>query len=125
MCSSDLSAAGYYLHLEPGNTFFAAGVWMVETPIATRIRASIDSQPDRWLGARAQAGQMMEGESLKRVPAPWTADHPLADDLRRKNWCASVRFTEAEVLGDDFVERVGAATLQMRPLVRFLDEATG
>lgn len=117
------SATGYYLHLEPGNSFFAGGLWLPEPAVAGKIRVAIDTHPDGWTTATRAAGGLDDGPTLARVPKPFPADHPLAEDLRRKSFTARVCFTDEEVVADDFVERIAAAAARIAPLVRFVAAA--
>jgi uncharacterized protein (TIGR02453 family) len=119
------SATGYYLHLEPGASFLTGGLWLPEPAVAARIRAAIDAHAPRWVEIRDALGGLDTGESLVRTPKPFAADHPLADDLRRKSFTASVRLTDAEVCAGDFVERVAAGCGRLVPLVGFLGDAVG
>ncbi|MDP2306127.1 MAG: DUF2461 domain-containing protein [Pseudomonadota bacterium] len=119
------SATGYYLHLDPAGSFFTGGLWQPEPAVAAKIRAAIDTHAPSWVAIRDALGGLDAGESLVRTPKGFAADHPLADDLRRKGFTASTRLTEAEVCGDDFVERVARACQRLQPLVGFLGEAVG
>lgn len=119
------SGTGYYLHLEPANCFFVGGTWMPEPAVAARIRAAIDAHQPAWVAARDAAGGLYAGETLARVPKPFPADHPLAEDLRRKSFTAWQRFSEDDVVAADFGDRVVAATARLAPLVRFLSDVVG
>lgn len=118
------SATGYYLHLAPRGSFFAGGLWMPEPTVAMQIRTAIAANPAGWIAARDGAGGLGAGESLVRVPKPWTAEHPLAEDLRRKSFIAAVNFTDADVTSPDFARSVVAAAARIAPLVAFLAGAT-
>ena len=50
----------------------------------------------------------MWGQSLKRPPRGYDPDHPLIDDLKRKDFVAVTRFSEAEACAPDFPERFAA-----------------
>ena len=65
------------------------------------------------------------GESLKRVPSGYDKDHPLAEDLKRKNFAALERLSEDEATGPDFLQRYARACEPMAPVVRFLCRAVG
>jgi uncharacterized protein (TIGR02453 family) len=86
--AKDAHAPGYYLHIGPGEVFAGGGVGHPDTDAAKRIREAIVADPERWKRAtrRGAFAKRLElgGDSLKRVP-PWAdADHPLAEDLKRK-----------------------------------------
>src|SRR5512138_821173 len=44
----DVHAPGFYLHLEPGGSFFSAGIWGPEPPLAKAIRDRIQAKPREW-----------------------------------------------------------------------------
>mgnify|MGYP003735318431 FL=1 len=40
--------AGYYLHIQPGKSFAAGGIWVPETAVLGKIRQEIDYNFDEW-----------------------------------------------------------------------------
>lgn len=50
------AATGYYLHLEPGASFFTGGLWQPEPVVAARIRGAIDAHAQRWVEIRDALG---------------------------------------------------------------------
>lgn len=117
-------APGFYLHLEPGRVFAAAGVWHPDGPALARIREALVEKTDAWrevtspkaLGPRAE----MAGESLKRPPRGFDPDHPLIEDIKRKDFFAVARFTEEEACAPGFIEEFAATCRTFSPLARFL-----
>jgi uncharacterized protein (DUF2461 family) len=67
----------------------------------------------------------LEGESLKRPPTGFDADHRLIDDLKRKDFIASTRFTQSEVTSPDFLFTYAETVQAGAPFMRFLCEALG
>jgi|SRR5579871_3372702 len=118
------SKPGFYLHLSPGESFVAAGMWQPLPPELLRIRTAMVRDPAGWRRATAK-GVELEGESLKRVPRGFDPEHPLAEDLKRKDFVASVEFSERQVLARGFDRRFLDACRQLDPLNRFLAKATG
>lgn len=88
----DVHAPGFYLHIEPEGCFVGAGIWRPESKTLNQIRTFIDDNPAAWkraLQAPGFAGQFtLEGDSLKRPPRGYAADHPLIEDLKRKDFIA-------------------------------------
>jgi uncharacterized protein (TIGR02453 family) len=125
--ATDAHTPGYYLHLGPDEVFAGGGIWHPSTEAATRIREAIIAEPERWRGVtrgRAFAKRFtLGGDSLKRVP-PWAdAEHQFADDLRRKDFFASTRLTQEEVVAPGFVDRYARTCGGVAPLVHFLCDA--
>ena len=126
----DVHAPGFYLHLEPRGSFAALGLWRPETANAYRVRQAIVDDAAGW--RRAAHGKAfrevygdLEGESLKRPPSGFDAEHPLIDDLKRKDFIASGRFSQAEVTASDFIDTYAGTVRAGAPFMRFLCEALG
>jgi uncharacterized protein (TIGR02453 family) len=123
----DVHAPGYYLHIGLGETFAGAGIWHPDTDAATRIREAIVADPDRWKRATRQGAfakrMQLGGDSLKRVP-PWAdADHPFADDLKRKDYYGWARLTEEDVTAPGFVDEYARICRASVPLMQLLCDA--
>ena len=65
------------------------------------------------------------GESLKRPPKGYDPDHPLIDELKRKDFIAYAPFTEKQACSNDFPKRLAAAFRLMAPLTAYLTRAVG
>jgi uncharacterized protein (TIGR02453 family) len=125
--AKDVHAPGYYLHIGPGEVFAGGGIWHPNTEAATRIREAIVADPAKW--RRATRGGTfarrleLGGETLKRVP-PWAdAEHPFADDLKRKDFFGWARLSEDDVVAPGFVDEYAGICRAAAPLMRFLCDA--
>ncbi|HEV3230999.1 MAG TPA: TIGR02453 family protein [Candidatus Dormibacteraeota bacterium] len=122
-------APGYYLHIEPGETFAGGGIHMPDNPTLTRVRDAIVADPAGWkriVGDPTFAPMAVHlGESLKRAPQGYAPDHELVADLKRKSYTWHVKFTEAEVCGADFMARYLDACRTAAPYTGFLARAVG
>ena len=109
IAGKDVHAPGFYLHLEPGSVFAGCGIWHPESKVATKIREAIVDKPDAWRAAIGNATFRnvfkFGGESLKRPPRGFDANHPLIEDLKRKDFIGTGELDEEIVCGDDFLER--------------------
>lgn len=123
----DAHAPGFYLHMEPGGVFAASGVWHPDGPALAKIRDMIAGNPGGWrkvtspraLGPRGA----LAGETLKRPPRGYDPDHPLIEDLKRKDFFALARFTEDESCAPGFMEEFGKTCRTFAPMTRFLTKA--
>jgi uncharacterized protein (TIGR02453 family) len=122
--SKDVRAPGFYLHLAPGDVFAGGGIWHPDTKTANAIREAIAADPDGWRAAVAGV-ELGDGDALKRVPQGFAKDHPLAEDLKRKDFAAIERMSEEEATAPLFLERYAEACRSMAPLMRFLCRAVG
>ena len=125
--AKDVHAPGFYLHLEPGNVFAAVGMWRPEAEPLRLVREAIVEHPERWrkaiVGKRFRELYELEGEVLKRPPRGFPPDHPLAEDLRRKDFVASTSFEAAEIFEPDFLRRYAATARAAAPFMAFLTGA--
>ncbi|MCI4339875.1 MAG: TIGR02453 family protein [Thermoplasmata archaeon] len=115
---------GFYLHIEPGESIVASGIWRPEPPAAQRIRDAIVASPTHWAKVLPK-GVALGGEAYVRVPSGYPADHRFASALRQKDFFASVPISDAEVAGSAFGRAFETACRRLDPLNRFLAKATG
>lgn len=123
----DVHAPGLYVHIAPDECFLAAGLWRPEPEPLALVRQAIVESPDRWRRARDDRAFRrhftLEGDSLKRPPRGFPADHPCVEDLKRTDFIAVAELDEHDVLARNFLDAVAAAFAACRPLMRFLCRA--
>ena len=123
----DIHAPGFYVHLEPGECFLAAGVWRPDRETLAAIRQAIADRPDAWCravsGRRFQALWTLEGDALRRPPKGFPPDHPCIDDLKRTDYIAVADVEEADTYRPEFVDQVARAFAAARPFMQFLCQA--
>ncbi|MBS1778716.1 MAG: DUF2461 domain-containing protein [Bacteroidetes bacterium] len=120
--------AGYYMHIEPGKSFLAGGMWMPDAPILKKLRQEIDYNFDEFksiIGKPAFKKQFTkwEGEQLKTLPQGYTADNPAIEFLKMKSFIVSMPIADKDVLAKDSVKQIEKVYTQMKPLVDFLNRA--
>lgn len=120
-------APGFYLHLEPRQTFLGAGIWRPEAEPLTKIRTAIAEDPDGWMRTtRAKPFADLYGlggDSLKRAPAGFDPHHPLVDELKRKDFIAMRSLTDKAACSRGFLEETADTFAAAGPLVHFLCDA--
>lgn len=119
----DVHAPIFYLHFEPDNCFAAAGVWHPDNRALTRIRAAIVREPEQW--RKISSNFELEGDSLARPPRGYDPAHPFIEDIKRKDFIASVVLNERQVCGPKFMQIFTDACESMLPLVEFTTKALG
>jgi uncharacterized protein (TIGR02453 family) len=112
-------APGFYLHLDPEHNFGGGGAYRPDQPVLTRIRQYLAEHVDDWQKVR-DTGIEIRGERLTRVPAGFSRTHPLAEDLKMKDFYTGVGFSEADVTAPGFIDRYLDCCQQAAPLVKFL-----
>lgn len=118
---------GYYFHLEPGNTFVGGGFWAPNAPDLKRIRDDIafDASPLQKIINSTEFKTtfgVLEGEQLKTAPKGYAADHEAIDLLRYKQFLVRKRFTDAEALQPDFLNRASDTFKAMRPFFDYMSD---
>jgi len=125
--AKDAHALCYYLHLAPERNMVVAGVWRPDSSSLAKIREAIAGDPDEWQAAVSQPGfarrYELEGESLKRPPAGFDRDHPLVDDLKRKDFVAVSSLRERDVTARGFADELADRWREASPFMRFLCRA--
>ena len=125
----DGGTPAYYMHLEPHNSMIGAGIWRPEPGALKKIRDAIVADPKRWQritsGADFRSSCGMTGESLKRPPASYDPNHPLIEEIKRKDFATSSPLDDRDVCGADFMNVTLNAFRAAAPFVQFLAEAVG
>lgn len=126
----DAHAPGFYVHLQPGENFAGGGIWLPPGPVLSKIRNAIDRERDEWINVKAflensDNVSFFEGDSLKRPPQGYPADHPLIDDLKLKTLFAGRRLSNDEVSSSAFIDLVEEAFQDLVPMMRFINHALG
>jgi uncharacterized protein (TIGR02453 family) len=125
----DVHAPGFYLHVEPGRCGIGCGIWRPDSRSLLRIREAIVEDPAKWKrakGARDFRNRFeLGGESLKTAPRGFDAQHPLIEDLRRKDFVGWARLSQRTVTGPAFLGEFAAFCRAAGPLQRWLCDALG
>ena len=123
----DVHAPGFYLHIANDECFVGAGIWRPDGPSLNKIRSFIDENPKAWVKARDHAPFIehfaLAGDSLKRPPRGYVADHPLIDDLKRKDFIAIANLDKSQVLDENFVQLCADHFEQSDPYMYYLCSA--
>jgi len=125
----DVHAPGFYFHLEPDGVFVGVGIWHPETKTLNKIRDAILEHPNHWqeiVSDKAFTSTFeLVGDSLKRPPKGYDPEHPLIEDLKRKDFIASTPFSEEDACNPDFIDRFAEACRTASPFIGFLTTAIG
>jgi len=120
---------GYYIHIEPGKSFVAGGIYMPDAERLSKIRQEIDYNSTAFLKIlkdkkfRTFFPSLDDFDKLKTAPKGYPKDHPHIDLLKNKSYVVSHRFTDAEVTSKTFVKKVAATCKTLMPLNDFLAAA--
>lgn len=116
---------GYYLHIEPGNSFVGGGFWEPNPEDLKRIRQEIAADPKPL--QKIQSAKMfkeffgeLSGDQLKTMPRGFDAGLPGEDLIRRKQYLVMRRFDDKAVCSPDFVQQVVKTFKAMRPFFDYM-----
>ncbi|MAB66275.1 MAG: TIGR02453 family protein [Bacteroidetes bacterium] len=118
---------GHYIHIEPGNSFIAAGFFNPNSADLKLIREDIahDSKPLKTILEEKDFKKVwgtFKGDSVKTAPRGFDKDHPDLDLIRFKQFHLSHHFSDEEVLTEDFVFEVVKSFLVIRPYFDYMSE---
>jgi uncharacterized protein (TIGR02453 family) len=119
--------AGYYFHVEPGNSMIAGGAYMPPMPWLTAIREKINEQGDVFLKIIRDKEFVnifgeIEGEKLKSAPKGYSREHPYIELLKLKSYLASRMIPDKEIVGKECFDFMLMASRAMKPLNDFLND---
>jgi len=123
----DIHAPGYYVHIAPDECFVGAGLWHPESDALFKIREGIVQNADDWVKARNDKAFSkhfdLVGDALANAPRGFAKDHPLVEDLKRKDFIGLASLSKADVTSKDFRALVMERFKQAEPMMRFLSGA--
>jgi uncharacterized protein (TIGR02453 family) len=109
--------------------FAGVGIWRPDGPALAKIRSRIAENPTKWKRAKTAksftALYELAGESLKRAPKGYDPDHPLIEDLKRKDIVAFTQFKESDLFRADFLGEYAKTARAAKPFMEFLTQAVG
>jgi uncharacterized protein (TIGR02453 family) len=119
---------GYYLHLEPGNSFIAGGIWMPESDTLKKIRQEIDYNfesfkkiLDKDEFKNTFGG--LKGEKLSRPPKDYKEDNPAIEFLKYKSFELSFPVSDETCFTTDFDDLTIEKFKIIKPYNNFLSNA--
>ena len=127
--NKNLVVPGYYIHLQPGASFLAAGLWMPPADELKKIRQEIDYNGAQLhqITQNADFQQFFAGlsteESLKTTPKGYMADHPDIAWLRLKSFTVSCPASDKQAAAKSFASHCVAVFKAAQPFNHFLRTA--
>lgn len=119
---------GYYLHIQPNNeSFIATGFWEPNKDDLLRIRKEFEQDDEEIRDIisnkkfKSVWGELI-GDELKTAPRDFDKDHPAIDLIRKKQFIFIKKYTDQEVLSDDFVQEVNQSFKAIRPFFDYMSD---
>ena len=127
--AGDAHAPSFYLHLKPGGSGAAAGIWKPGRDELAKVRGAIAINPSGWRDTTSsdefKRRWNVTGESLVRAPRGFDPDHPAIDEIKRKDFIAWASFTDDEICSPDFLDEYTDACYSVSPMVEYLTRTIG
>lgn len=119
---------GYYMHVEPGQSMLAGGIYMPPPDILKKIRQEIDYNPKPLIDYMQRADfkkyfGAFEGDRLKKAPQGYSPDHPNIELLKLKYYIVVHPLKDEELLKTDFIGHIVHIFEAMYPLNLYLRTA--
>jgi len=119
---------GYFLRIEPGNSAMAGGFFSPEASDLFRIRKEfeIDTTEIREIlnhkKFKKAFGGFNQAYQVKTAPRNFRKDDKNIDLIKLKNYFVECKFTDKEVLSEDFEKKLMDHYLLLRPLFNYMSE---
>lgn len=122
--------AGFYVHIEPGGAFVAAGYWNPEPKKLASVRQEIDYNLDEWkkiLSAKKFKETFAEGlskeDTLQRPPKGYDEENPAIEFLKLKSFIVTKKLTDADLMDKNFEKKIVTIFTAVKPFLDFLNTA--
>lgn len=123
--------AGYYFHLEPGESFVGGGLWMPEAENLKKVRQEIDYCFDEFRKIinnkkfKDTYGDLYteEGVKLSRPPKGYNEDNLAVEFIKLKSFLSMQKITDADLTDKNLVKKITTAFEVLRPMVKFINRS--
>jgi len=127
LAGKDVHAPGFYLHISPQECFVGAGIWRPDSKALSKIRDMISDNPNSWKNITSNKTFRrhfeLSGASLKTYPRGYNKDHPLINDIRRKDFIAIHPLSKKDILSPNLVKTVHQRFIDASDLMDYLCNA--
>jgi uncharacterized protein (TIGR02453 family) len=120
--------AGYYLHVEPNNSFLSGGVYMPTSPVLKAMREEIFNNYDEFLDIVQNKNFLSDfgelwGDKLKTKPKGFSDDFAGMEYLKFKQYCVIKRIDDKIMMSDKLLNEIRSTFTTLFPFNRFLNQA--
>lgn len=120
--------AGYYVHIQPGESFIWWWMYMPPAPTLQRVRNYIAKnykQLEKIISTPTfkKTFGSLQGDTLQKVPRWFDKEHKAAKFLKMKSFYIWHNLSDKKVLQEDFIEYCISVFKVLKPLNNFLNKA--
>lgn len=123
------SGPGYYVHIQPGESFLAGGVYMPDPAVLKKIRQEIFYNAGEFKKIlndpkmKKLFGGMDDFEKQKLAPKGFPKEFPDIDLLKNKHFIVSQAISDKEISAKDFLKKALITFETMKKFQDFLRRA--
>lgn len=118
---------GYYLHIEPGKSFLAGGIYMPESSVLKEVRKEISLYGDDFIKIinnkdfKKHFPELDQDDKLKKVPQGFEKEDPMGEYLKLKSFIVVYNLKDEEVLDKNAAKNMADIFKVMKPFNDFLN----
>lgn len=121
-------SAGYYIHIEPGNSFVGGGSYCPPPEALKAIRTEIFDHPEDFKqlilnNSFRKVYPDMYDDKLKTAPKGFPKEFPEIDLLKYKSYAFTSKLEDTMVTSDAYVDKIVSAFKELSPVNHFLNTA--
>ncbi len=120
----DMHYPCYFLHIANYECYIGLGIWHPGSSTLKKIRSCLDENPRAWLSAKndKKFSKSFElgGSSLINNPRGYDKEHPLIEDLKRKDFIARQYLEKSIITSPDLLEIMIKELSKANPFMRYL-----
>jgi uncharacterized protein (TIGR02453 family) len=119
---------GYYLHIQPNNeSFIATGFWEPAPADLLRIRKEfeMDDSEMRTILQDKKFNSIwgdFVGDEVKTAPKGFSKEHKAIDLIKKKQYIFVKKFTDKEILDENFLNNVNESFKAIRPYFNYMSD---
>ena len=119
--------SGYYLHIEPGKSFLAGGVYHPEVSVLKEIRKEISENGEEFLQILTEKNfkknfkELSADDKLVKVPQGFEKENPMAEYLKHKSFVVTYPLDDKDLLDENAAKNISEIFRSIQPLNRFLE----
>lgn len=117
----------YYLHIQPGESFLAGGIYSPDTKTLNKFRDYILDRPKKFLSTiekpafKKYFGEL-QGESLVNTPRGYSKDLPLQQFLKMKSLVAIHHFSDETLTSKNLESEIITGCKLLQPYLELIAE---
>lgn len=125
-----VNTPGYYLHIQPGKSMIAGGLYQPEAKDLAKVRQEIDYNPKEWEAILSNKELRRHfsvvpdtSDRLTRLPKGYDASNPMIDHLKLKSFVVTQPLADDEITNKAFLKNLLRAYKALEPMITFLSRS--